>query len=66
MRSLQILSLILIAIGAVINFIGPLIIKKKLSLNNKDNAIYITKSIGLVIVIIGCITFFWLGGNFGG
>lgn len=62
----EILALVLIAIGAVINFLVPPIIKKKSSQNNDaQNIIYIVKSIGLVLVIIGCIIFFWLGGKFG-
>ena len=62
----EILALVLIAIGAIINFFVPPIIKKKSSQNdNVQNKIYIVKSVGLVLVIIGCIIFFWLGGKFG-
>lgn len=62
----EILALVLIAIGAIINFLVPPIIKKKSSQNdNVQNKIYIVKSVGLVLVIIGCIIFFWLGGKFG-
>ncbi len=65
MSILEIFALILIAIGAIINFLVPVIIKKKSVSDNAQNLIYITKSIGLVFVIIGCIIFFYLGGKFG-
>ena len=66
MSLIEILALVLIAIGAIINFLVPPIIKKKSSQNdNVQNKIYIVKSVGLVLVIIGCIIFFWLGGKFG-
>ena len=66
MSPLEILALVLIAVGAVINFLVPAIIKKKtVKADTLPNTIYIVKSIGLVLVIIGCIIFFWLGGKFG-
>ncbi len=62
----EILALVLIAIGAIINFLVPPIIKRKSSQNdNVQNKIYIVKSLGLILVIVGCIIFFWLGGKFG-
>ncbi len=66
MKSVEILSILLIVIGAIINFILPQIIKKvSAQCDETQNKIYITKSIGLVLVVIGCIIFFWLGGKFG-
>ncbi len=66
MKFLEIISILLIAVGAVINFILPLIIKKKSGdTENTQKVIYLTKSFGLILVIIGCIIFFWLGGKFG-
>ena len=64
MTFLEIVALSLIAIGSVINFIVPQIIKKKTGYNNSMSTIYTVKSIGLVLVVIGCIIFFWLGGKF--
>ncbi len=64
MRLLQAFALALIVIGAIINFLVPQIIKKNSDFNNSQNTIYIVKSIGLVLVVIGCIVFFWLGGKF--
>lgn len=66
MSLFEIIALVLIALGAVINFLVPQIIKKNSgSYEDAQNKIYVTKSIGLVLVIIGCIIFFWLGGKFG-
>ena len=66
MSILEIIALVLIAIGAVINFLIPPVIKKKSGQDEQtQNKIYIIKSLGLVIVIAGCIIFFWLGGKFG-
>ncbi len=62
MNSLKIIPYILIIIGAFLNYIVPIIIKKK---SNDLSKIYITKTIGLILVIIGCIMVFWLGGKFG-
>ncbi len=62
MNSLKIIPYILIIIGAFLNYIVPIIIKKK---SNDLSKIYITKTIGLVLVIIGCVMVFWLGGKFG-
>lgn len=64
MTFLEIVALSLIAIGSVINFIVPQIIKNKSGYNNSMSTIYTVKSIGLVLVVIGCIIFFWLGGKF--
>ena len=64
MSFLEIIALVLIAIGAVINFLVPVIIKKTKGSDNSQNTIYIVKSFGLVFVVIGCIIFFWLGGKF--
>ena len=66
MKYLDILSIVLIAVGAVINFLVPPVIKKKSGDNEEaQKVIYLVKSSGLVLVIIGCIIFFWLGGKFG-
>lgn len=62
MNTLNIIPYILIIIGAFLNYIVPIIIKKK---SNDLSKIYITKTIGLILVIIGCIMVFWLGGKFG-
>jgi len=64
MSLLQVFALALIVIGAIINFLVPQIIKKNSDFNNSQNTIYIVKSIGLVLVVIGCIIIFWLGGKF--
>ena len=61
---LEIIALVLIVIGAVVNFLIPQIIKKKQDCGNSENTIYIVKSIGLVLVVIGCIIFFLSGGKF--
>ncbi|MBO5734279.1 MAG: hypothetical protein J6R66_05255 [Clostridia bacterium] len=62
----EITALVLLAVGAIINFLVPPILKKKSPQEeNLNNKIYIIKSIGLVLVIAGCITFFLLGGKFG-
>lgn len=61
---LEIIALVLIVIGAVVNFLIPQIIKKKQCCDNSENIIYIVKSIGLVLVVIGCIIFFLSGGKF--
>ena len=66
MSIIEILALVLIAVGAVVNFLVPPIIKKKTGQDDSvQNKIYIIKSCALVLVIIGCIIFFWLGGKFG-
>lgn len=64
MTFLEIVALLLIAVGSLINFLVPHIIKKKQGYDNSISTIYIVKSIGLVLVVIGCIIFFWLGGKF--
>ena len=66
MKSLDIIAIAFIIIGALINFIAPIFIKKKITDEESQNkTVYLTKSFGLVLVIIGCIIFFWLGGKFG-
>ena len=66
MKFLDIIAIVLIIIGALINFVAPIFIKKKITDEESQNkAVYLTKSFGLVLVIIGCIIFFWLGGKFG-
>ena len=60
----EIFALVLIAVGAIVNFLIPHIIKKNSGSNNIQNAIYIVKSIGLVLVVVGCIIIFWQGGKF--
>ncbi len=66
MSYLRVISWILIIVGAFLNFIVPILLKKKAE--TPDDAmqkIYVTKSAGLILVIIGCIIIFWLGGRFG-
>lgn len=66
MKLTDIIAVSLIIIGALINFLVPVIIKKKITDSEAcDKTIYLVKSFGLVLVIIGCIIFFWLGGKFG-
>ncbi len=66
MGSLKIVSIALIVLGAIINFLVPLAIKKSaLPEESAMKAIYIVKSAGLIFVIIGCVMIFWLGGKFG-
>lgn len=66
MKMLDIISIVLIVVGAIINFLVPPVIKKKSGDSvETQKAIYLIKSFGLVLVIIGCIIFFWLGGKFG-
>ena len=66
MSIFKISALVLIAIGAVINFLIPPVMKKKSGEGDAtQNKIYVTKSIGLVLVSVGCIILFWLGGKFG-
>ncbi len=66
MKILDLIAIVLIIIGAIINFIAPIFIKKKVADEEQQNkVVYLTKSFGLILVIIGCIIFFWLGGKFG-
>ena len=66
MSGLKILAWVLIIVGAVLNFLVPVILKK----NAEDQetvmkSVYTVKSMGLILVIIGCVIIFWLGGKFG-
>lgn len=66
MKVLDIISIVLIVVGAIINFLVPPVIKKKSGDSEEtQKVIYLVKSFGLILVIIGCIIFFWLGGKFG-
>ena len=63
---MKILAYVLIILGAVINFLVPVVLKKKAeSQESMMKAIYTVKSVGLILVIIGCVIIFWLGGKFG-
>ena len=64
MTLLEIIALVLIVIGSAVNFLLPQVIRKKQGYDNSISTIYTVKSIGLVLVVIGCIIFFWLGGKF--
>lgn len=66
MKLINIIPWILVVVGAIVNFIVPIILKKNSETDESVmNKIYITKSTGLILVIIGCIMIFWLGGKFG-
>ncbi len=66
MNGLDIVSIVLILVGAIINFLVPPVIKKKSGDSEETlKTVYVVKSLGLILVIIGCIIFFWLGGKFG-
>ncbi len=66
MKLIEIIPWLLIVAGAIINFIVPIVLKKNSDADDAVmNKIYITKSTGLVLVIIGCVMIFWLGGKFG-
>jgi len=66
MNNLKVISIILIVIGAILNYIVPIFLKKKATTDDDNmKKIYITKSFGLILVIIGCVMIFWLGGKFG-
>lgn len=66
MSYLEIIPWIFIVVGAIFNFIVPILLKKHAeSPDDVMDKIYITKSAGLILVIIGCIMIFWLGGRFG-
>jgi len=63
---MKILAYVMIILGAVINFLVPVALKKKAeSPESIMKAMYTVKSVGLILVIIGCIIIFWLGGKFG-
>lgn len=66
MSYLEILPWIFIVIGVFLNFLVPILLKKRAETPDAViEKIYITKSAGLILVIIGCIMIFWLGGRFG-
>ena len=66
MKLIEIIPWILIILGAIINFLVPVILKKNFDADDAVmNKIYITKSTGLILVVIGCVMIFWLGGKFG-
>lgn len=57
----------LIIIGAVLTFLVKPVLSKKVEDEEKlEKLIYIYKTIGMWLVIIGAIAIFILGGNFGG
>ena len=67
MNGMQIVSWVLIILGAVINFLVPVLLKKGKEVTEEVmKKIYVVKSIGLILVVIGCVIIFWLGGKFGG
>lgn len=66
MNYMKIIPWVLIVVGAVLNFLVPVFLKKSApSPDAVMGKIYVTKSAGLILVIIGCIMIFWLGGKFG-
>ena len=66
MSYLEIIPWVFIVVGAFFNFIVPILLKKNVeSPDAVMDKIYVTKSAGLILVIIGCIMIFWLGGKFG-
>ena len=66
MSMMKPLSWILIILGALINFLVPVVLKKRAkSQESVMKSIYVVKTIGLILVIIGCVIIFWLGGKFG-
>lgn len=66
MKLIEIIPWILIIFGAIINFLVPVLLKKNSDADDAVmNKIYITKSTGLILVVIGCVMIFWLGGKFG-
>lgn len=66
MKLINIIPWVLIIVGAIVNFIVPIVLKKNSETDDSVmNKIYVTKSTGLILVTIGCIMIFWLGGKFG-
>ena len=66
MNSVKIIALICIVLGAMVNFLAPAVLKRKAeSEESVMKTIYAVKSLGLIMVIIGCVIIFWLGGKFG-
>ena len=56
---MKILSIILLVLGAIVNFIGPKILKKVLKQDQiEENKKVMVKSIGLLLVIIGAVIAF--------
>lgn len=66
MSLMKIIPWILIVVGACVNFLIPIVLKKQEESEDVImQKIYTVKSIGLIMVIIGCVMIFWLGGRFG-
>lgn len=66
MSTIYAIAWIMIVVGAILNFIVPILLKKNApSPDAVANKIYIAKSAALILVIIGCVMIFWLGGKFG-
>lgn len=66
MSHLNVIAYILIIVGAIINFLVPVALKKSdIPAEVKTKKIYLVKSAGLLLVIAGCVIIFWLGGKFG-
>lgn len=66
MQSSYILSWILIIVGAVVTFLSkPLLTKKFDNEESLTKYTYIFKTIGMWLVIIGAVSIFLIGGNFG-
>ena len=67
MNNVNPFALVLVVVGALINFLVPYVIKKKAEEEAAVvNTVYAVKIIGLLMVIAGAIMIFWLGGKFGG
>ncbi len=66
MNHLNVIAYILIIVGAMINFLVPIALKKSdAPAEAIMKKIYLVKSAGLLLVIAGCVIIFWLGGKFG-
>lgn len=62
----DVLPWILIVLGAIITFMVKPILKNKYT--NEEQylkKLYLYKSIGMWLVVIGAVMIFWAGGNFG-
>ncbi len=67
MIDMKIIAWILIVVGAVLNFVVPHVLKKRAeSEDGVMHKIYLIKSAALIMVVVGCVMIFWLGGKFGG